>query len=203
MNARDRILSKVRAATDPLPEKTALPDLDVVASIGSRTMPDAGDANAVCATFEEEWTKVGGILVNDESELIELLKSLDAGKGYADPALALESLKGAFEVDDIFDREQVDTYSFSITRATGAVGETGTIILTDGDTPNRLSALAPWIHVAVLSRENIEATLGAAIPTFGSDPSVVLVTGPSKTADIEGILIEGVHGPGVQICLLV
>jgi L-lactate dehydrogenase complex protein LldG len=35
------------------------------------------------------------------------------------------------------------------------------------------------------------------------DPNIIWVTGPSKTADVEGILIQGVHGPGVQACLLV
>jgi L-lactate dehydrogenase complex protein LldG len=38
---------------------------------------------------------------------------------------------------------------------------------------------------------------------LGSDPNIIWCTGPSKTADVEGILIEGVHGPGVQIALLV
>jgi len=32
---------------------------------------------------------------------------------------------------------------------------------------------------------------------------VIWCTGPSKTADVEGILIEGVHGPGQQIALVV
>ena len=34
------------------------------------------------------------------------------------------------------------------------------------------------------------------------DPNIVRMTGLSKTADVEGILIEGVHGPGRQIALL-
>ena len=42
-----------------------------------------------------------------------------------------------------------------------------------------------------------------AVAALGSDPNVIWCTGPSKTADVEGILIEGVHGPGAQIALIV
>jgi L-lactate dehydrogenase complex protein LldG len=42
-----------------------------------------------------------------------------------------------------------------------------------------------------------------AIAAFGESPNIIWCTGPSKTADVEGILIEGVHGPGEQIALLV
>jgi L-lactate dehydrogenase complex protein LldG len=45
--------------------------------------------------------------------------------------------------------------------------------------------------------------LPQAVAGLGSDNNVIWVTGPSKTADVEGILIEGVHGPGVQIALVV
>jgi L-lactate dehydrogenase complex protein LldG len=44
--------------------------------------------------------------------------------------------------------------------------------------------------------------VGTALTLLGNDPSVVWVTGPSKTADVEGILIEGVHGPGEEIALI-
>jgi L-lactate dehydrogenase complex protein LldG len=96
----------------------------------------------------------------------------------------------------------VDDYAFGITRAAGGIAETGTIILNDTLTSRRLGALAPWVHIAVLPRNLIMRTMTDAVQAFGGDPNVIWVTGPSKTADIEGILIEGVHGPGVQIALV-
>ena len=48
--------------------------------------------------------------------------------------------------------------------------------------------------------ERLYRILREAMP---ADPNIIWVTGPSKTADVEGILIEGVHGPGIQIALLV
>ena len=45
--------------------------------------------------------------------------------------------------------------------------------------------------------------MATAIAALGDDPNVIFCTGPSKTADVEGILIEGVHGPGEQVALIV
>jgi L-lactate dehydrogenase complex protein LldG len=88
-------------------------------------------------------------------------------------------------------------------RAAGAIAETGTIILDDARTSRRLAAVAPWIHVAVFGPAQIHAHVINAIAALGDDPNVIWCTGPSKTADVEGILIEGVHGPGEQIALIV
>jgi L-lactate dehydrogenase complex protein LldG len=83
----------------------------------------------------------------------------------------------------------------------GAIAETGTVILSDATTSSRLAALAPWAHVAVIPRGALYPDLPAAVAALGSDPNVIWCTGPSKTADVEGILIEGVHGPGAQIAM--
>jgi L-lactate dehydrogenase complex protein LldG len=55
----------------------------------------------------------------------------------------------------------------------------------------------------VVSRANIFADVTQAVAALGEDRNVVWCTGPSKTADVEGILIEGVHGPGEQLALIV
>ena len=59
-----------------------------------------------------------------------------------------------------------------------------------------------FVHDIDLGNLGPDAGLSNAIAAFGDSPNIIWCTGPSKTADVEGILIEGVHGPGEQIALL-
>ncbi|MFM9081371.1 MAG: LUD domain-containing protein [Opitutaceae bacterium] len=54
-----------------------------------------------------------------------------------------------------------------------------------------------------MRRDDIFCDISQAVAALGDDPNVIWCTGPSKTADVEGILIEGVHGPGEQLALIV
>jgi len=138
-------------------------------------------------------------------ELIRLLESNGWRHGYCDPALwpKLSAAFGTgFTVETSFDRKHVDDYQFGITRAVGAIAETGSIILKDATSSSRLGALTPWVHIALVSKQQIFSDVFAAVTSLGDDPNIIWCTGPSKTADVEGILIQGVHGPGVQIALL-
>ena len=156
--------------------------------------------------FAERLALVNGIALTDPVALVARLRENKWLHGYCDPALwpALAPFFGAdFIVETTYDRKRVDDYVFGITRAVGAIAETGTIVLNDATTSRRLGALAPWVHIAVVERAKIFSDLPEAVAGLGPDTNVIWVTGPSKTADVEGILIEGVHGPGVQIALVV
>jgi L-lactate dehydrogenase complex protein LldG len=64
---------------------------------------------------------------------------------------------------------------------------------------HRLVSLVPPVHIAILDASQIVATLGEALSTLRQEepvsPICTLVTGPSRTADIELTLAIGVHGP--------
>ncbi len=89
-----------------------------------------------------------------------------------------------------------------ITDVEAALAETGSIIISSGPHRSRGSYLAPPVHVALVRTSQILADLidyfdglsGLLNPPNRS--ATVLISGPSKTADIEGILVTGVHGPG-------
>jgi L-lactate dehydrogenase complex protein LldG len=199
---RESILSRVRGALAPLHERAAMPDYTTEIAV-MRAMMGNRDALAV---FTERIALVNGLALTDPAALVARLRENQWLHGYCDPVLwpSLAPHFGAdFKVETAYDRKRVDDYAFGITRAAAAIAETGTIVLNDATTSRRLGALTPWVHIAVVERTKIFADLPEAVAALGTDTNVIWVTGPSKTADVEGILIEGVHGPGIQIALVV
>jgi L-lactate dehydrogenase complex protein LldG len=198
---REAIFSRVRGALAPLRDRAPLPSYDSEIAV-MRKMIAGRD---LVELFAERARRVNSMAMTDVAELVTFLKTHKALRGYCDPALwpRLSSHFGAeFTVEHAFDRTRIDDYAFGITRAAGAIAESGTIILNDAVTSQRLAALAPWIHVAVIEQASIFGDVQQAVAALGSDRNVIWCTGPSKTADVEGILIEGVHGPGVEIGLV-
>lgn len=198
---REQILGRVRAALAPLSDRTALPDFDAELTVARKLLGD----RELLVVFAERIKLVNGLALTESAALVEKLKAGGWIHGYCDPALwpqLAPHFGPEFTVETVFDRTRVDDFAFGITRAAGAIAETGTIILKDCTTSSRLGALTPWVHVAVLERASVYPDLSHAIAALGDDPNVIWCTGPSKTADVEGILIEGVHGPGQQIALI-
>lgn len=201
MTDREKVLAAVRDALAPLPERTAYPQWSVESAVALH----ARGISDVEALFQERLEAVHGILLDGVAAIPPFLRKHGAAAGVIDPALEPllgEALK-EFPVETAFDRDRADDFTFGITRAAGAIAESGSVILKDSVVPSRLATLAPWIHIAVVERTTLIGTIPEAVKAFDDDPSIIFVTGPSKTADIEGILIEGVHGPGVQACCLV
>jgi L-lactate dehydrogenase complex protein LldG len=198
---RQLIFDRLKAALGGVADKKPLPEYpaDVALSLGARTPGDP------VARFRQNLEAVRGRAFTDPAALGIWLKQQGATRGYCDPALTgwLGGVLGAgFTLESTLVRERIDDYQFGVTRARSAIAETGSLILDDATTSRRLGALAPWIHIAVVTPERILPDVGSAIAALGDDPNVIFCTGPSKTADVEGILIEGVHGPGEQVALI-
>lgn len=194
---RDQILSRVRDALAPLPQRAARPDWEAEL-VKLRLAQPATDA---WAHFAERFAAVNGTALPDLAAFAAFVERQGWTRGYCDPAIrpAVASvLPAGVALETSFDRTRVDDYQFAVTQAAAAIAETGTLVLTDATTSSRLAALAPWGHFAVVRPATIFPDISAALAALPADPNIVWVTGPSKTADVEGILIEGVHGPGIQ-----
>ena len=98
------------------------------------------------------------------------------------------------------------TTDFGITSADYALADTGTLVMISSPREARLISLLPPAHIAVVPRDRILTGLDelfTVVPNPAEvSSSMVLITGPSRTADIEQILVRGVHGPG-QIAVIV
>lgn len=88
----------------------------------------------------------------------------------------------------------------------GAVAQTGSLVLWPDAHEPRLLSLVPPIHVVLLDADSIYSTfaelLAAQDWAQGMPTNALLITGPSKSADIEQTLTYGVHGPKELIVLV-
>ena len=107
-------------------------------------------------------------------------------------------------VDPASDRRELAECDLGMTVADGALPETGTVLLrTTKGQPDFLSLL-PRVHLALVTPETLLPDLHHAFALAKGDRHVVLVSGSSRTADIEKVLTLGVHGPKsyhLWICL--
>jgi L-lactate dehydrogenase complex protein LldG len=111
----------------------------------------------------------------------------------------------AAPVEELKDR--IFTVDAAVTAAEGAVADTGALVLRPSAAEPRLMSLVPPVHVAVLRADTVHASLAEAMRagrwSEEMPTNLVLVSGPSKTADIELVLAFGVHGPKELIVLIV
>ncbi|HEY4014558.1 MAG TPA: LUD domain-containing protein [Polyangiaceae bacterium] len=198
---RALVMARIREALAPLETRAAMPKWSDESPVARKVL----DAKDVVTAFTDQVAKASGRVFTDARALARWLVERKETRGYCDPALLPEleaALSEGLTIETAVERGRIDDLRFGITRAAGAIAETGTVILDDATTSSRLAALAPWIHVAVVRRSTLHARVADAVRALKSEMNVVWCTGPSKTADVEGILIEGVHGPGEQITLL-
>jgi L-lactate dehydrogenase complex protein LldG len=89
-----------------------------------------------------------------------------------------------------------------VTGASAGIASTGSLMLDCARAGSRVVSLLPTVHLCVVHADSIVATPSDVLRVYGAGASaaelpsnLVLVTGPSRTGDIEQILTLGVHGP--------
>jgi L-lactate dehydrogenase complex protein LldG len=156
--------------------------------------PSAATAQVLALVQEKGARKIllGRGRLLDRLDLAPSLRAAGIEVGISD-ALPAEKTRETFFAADI-----------GITEADYLIAETGSIIqLARPDAPRSLSLLPP-IHLVVADRSHLLPDLFDLFTTLGTNgteaptlPScVTIITGPSKTGDIELKLVTGVHGPG-------
>jgi L-lactate dehydrogenase complex protein LldG len=85
-----------------------------------------------------------------------------------------------------------------VSRAAYGLADTGSVVLAASPEEPRVASLLPDVHVSLLAEDRILPDLDALFAELAGElPSALaIVTGPSRSADIEQKLVVGVHGPG-------
>jgi L-lactate dehydrogenase complex protein LldG len=100
--------------------------------------------------------------------------------------------------------EQPTLEGAAVSEAAWGVAETGSVVLASSPDEPRARSLLGDVHVSLLREDRIVADLAELLARVGELPSALaIVTGPSRTADIEQTLVIGAHGPReVHVVLL-
>ncbi|HEY3309980.1 MAG TPA: lactate utilization protein [Desulfuromonadaceae bacterium] len=107
------------------------------------------------------------------------------------PLLKIPGLK--FEIT----RDLAETAKFGISQVEWALADTGTLVQDSSAVEQRLVSSLPGIHIALTPTANILADMPTLLTRVHPKDSayIAMITGASRTADIERVLTIGVHGP--------
>lgn len=216
---RARVLGKVRAALDAgakagwLPQP--VPPLPVIDEAFVREC-DHQPAAALRERFIARIAKLGdmALCVDDAAAARRMLEDLAGEKDWklgaidADAAayLGTSPTLGTAVLRQAGDKALAFDADVGITLVDAAVAETGSLAIAVRPGRARLTSLAPTTHIAVLPIDRLLPDVYDLLRLQAADaePSGwTWITGSSRTADIDGILIQGAHGPAHLIVLIV
>ncbi len=162
----------VRCSAEELPHKIA----DFLASIEANRILDWGEQSP-------EFNSIAKHLREADIQILEpeIPRSEDGNTRY-------ETLAG------------LDQVPAGLTTCLAGLADTGTVILPSGVGQSSLTSLLPRTHLVLLRAQDVHPTFEDWIRAGGRDaiassPQLTLITGPSRTADVEMMLTLGVHGP--------
>lgn len=209
--SQDEFLDTIRRA---LAERGDPVDLPADREVARVVQPTDDLVKRFCAMATDAKMHVHALA--DESAvvptLLTLLNELEArrivcaAEPFPQRDALLAALPGAgVDVLPLAERDAAFEADVGITPVRLAIAETGSLVVSSGPRTSRMSSIAVPTHVAIVRREQIVPDLldWTATLAAGLAANEVLVTGPSKTADIEMNLVWGVHGPrSVHILLI-
>jgi L-lactate dehydrogenase complex protein LldG len=185
MSGRDDILASIRANL-PRPDRP-LPDVPLF---------DTNAPPQLLSMFKDSLQRMGGVLLDPPStgDLLAPVREKIAGAKIV--CSTVPEIPGNRDIGGIGRPQELADVDFAIVRASFAVAETGSVLLSDAELRvNALAYLAQHL-IILLDPADIVLNLHHAYrrPEFRDGHYAAFHTGPSATADIEGVLIHGAQG---------
>lgn len=216
MSAREAILGRLRAAK--VAQAPSLPDVAGWAAAHRRDEDNPQRVARLRRALESVHTEVHDTTTTDWPALLLRLASAKGVRklliGQGTPhGEQLEALRPQmpqlvrYEQPIEAWREQLfDDIDASLTLAKSAIAEVGALILWPSAAEPRLMSLVPPIHFVLLDVATLHADMLSALEAEGwrngLPTNALLISGPSKTADIQQTLAYGAHGPRELVVLL-
>lgn len=197
--SKEKVLKKVRNALINK-SKDSFADVDFVSPVYVISDEPAE------ITFAQNFTALTGkfAFCEDTREFTEILKELIQANNYGEMFCLDQSIKDILSSGDIKfsdDTANLASYKTGITLCEFLITRTGSIMVSSKQTSGRRLPVAPDVHIVLAFTSQLvedikDALKGVREKYEGKMPSMVsLITGPSRTADIEKTLIIGAHGP--------
>ena len=221
MSARDAILKRLRASCSQGPGKDTrvltdapLPAMSTGQKMALFSEKMSSTRTEVHEASKNEWSRlllhlarekaVRNLLYSGEVDLgadIEHTWSAAGDDSSAPELLRVDALSGNWK-HEIFNH--VDA---AVTSCRAGIAATGSLVLWPDHREPRLMSLAPPVHFALLDAEKLYPGFAQMLAAEqwavkGMPTNALLISGPSKTADIESTLAYGVHGPKQLVVLL-
>ncbi|MDT0467948.1 LutC/YkgG family protein [Streptomyces gibsoniae] len=202
MNARDAILGRIRAAVADLPA-----DPVEVPRAYLRSAPGItpGDRTVTIELFTERLQEYGATVRRvPETDLpAAVADALDERSARSAvvpdgfPAAWLGKWSGVIlREDPPLSKAELDATDAVVTMCAAAIADSGTIVLDAGPGQGRRApTLVPDTHVCVVREDQVGSSMPEVITLLDPRRPITWISGPSATADIEMIRVEGVHGP--------
>jgi L-lactate dehydrogenase complex protein LldG len=220
MSERDRIFGRIREALSvPAPA----PGSHGESPCQPARLASTADQRRVLPAVEESFDQRVALfarnsaelrsdfkLVSDLTELAAELRQLREAEGWTRVASHRSALTDAacaalglpvLLTDSGFDKNDLEPCAAGITACDALIAQTGSVLVTSRSAGGRALSVLPPHHVVLARRDQLVADLPEAFvrlkSTYGSNyPSMIsFITGPSRTGDIERILVLGAHGP--------
>jgi len=197
--SREKVLKSVRNA---LMSKLDNPYKDV--DFDSPVFEQISDSPEI--VFAQEFIKVAGKFVycSDDSEFIENLHSIMGQNQWESIHCLDEGLRSSLQQKGIkvtSDPESFSKMKAGLTRCEYLIARLGSVMVSSAHVSGRRMNVFPEVHLVYARASQLVPDLKDALKAmkakFGRDlPSMItLITGPSRTADIEKTLVMGAHGP--------
>ncbi len=223
-NARSEILSRIREALKvvaPKPHFKSEPHGNSAAQNAKPWLPDGGatmTARLDLLTENLAKLKANLIRVPDATAAQQALQSIAQAKHWKKVAYhshplvapAVEALLcEKWEVTSSFDKQKLEACDAGVTSCEAIVAQLGSILVSSVSSGGRSLSILPHVHVVIATVDQVTADLegcfsdmlarhGQKLPSMLS-----FITGPSRTGDIERILVLGAHGPKELYVILV